>query len=108
MLEPLVRRYGTSLLTFIRHMVRDQQRSEDVYQDVFLSVWNKRSQYRFPRPFKPWLYTIAINRVREVVRRHEVWAHTLQDQVPIDDVVRATEWYALFPALLQEELARRP
>ena len=36
----------------------------------------------------------------------EVWAHTLQDQVPIDDVVRATAWYGLFPALLQQELAR--
>jgi len=37
----------------------------------------------------------------------EIWAHTLQDQVPIDDVVRSTEWYALFPALLRQELDSR-
>jgi len=37
----------------------------------------------------------------------EIWAHTLQDQVPIDDAVRATEWYALFPALLRLELDGR-
>ena len=30
----------------------------------------------------------------------EVHAHTAQDQVPLDDVVRATEWYALLPAML--------
>ncbi len=30
----------------------------------------------------------------------EVHAHTVLDQVPLDDVVRATEWYALLPALL--------
>ena len=30
----------------------------------------------------------------------EVHAHTVIDQVPLDDVVRATEWYALLPALL--------
>jgi putative selenium metabolism hydrolase len=30
----------------------------------------------------------------------EVHAHTVIDQVPLDDVVRATEWYALLPALI--------
>ncbi len=30
----------------------------------------------------------------------EVHAHTVIDQVPLDDVVRATEWYALLPGLL--------
>ncbi len=30
----------------------------------------------------------------------EVHAHTVLDQVPLDDVVRATEWYALLPATL--------
>jgi RNA polymerase sigma-70 factor, ECF subfamily len=70
MLEPLVRRYGTLLLSFICRMVGDRQKSEDVFQDVFLAVWRRRHLYRFPRPFKPWLYAIAINRVREVHRGH--------------------------------------
>jgi putative selenium metabolism hydrolase len=30
----------------------------------------------------------------------EVHAHTVIDQAPLDDVVRATEWYALLPGLL--------
>jgi putative selenium metabolism hydrolase len=30
----------------------------------------------------------------------EVHAHTVIDQVPLDDVVRSTEWYTLLPALL--------
>jgi putative selenium metabolism hydrolase len=30
----------------------------------------------------------------------EVHAHTVIDQVPLDDVVRAAEWYALLPGLL--------
>ncbi|HTL30189.1 MAG TPA: RNA polymerase sigma factor [Tepidisphaeraceae bacterium] len=67
-LETLIRRYGTLLLTFIWHMVGDRQRSEDIFQDVFLAVWMKRRQYRFPRPFKPWLYQIAINRCRALFR----------------------------------------
>jgi putative selenium metabolism hydrolase len=31
---------------------------------------------------------------------NEIHAHTVIDQVPLDDVVRSTEWYALLPALL--------
>ena len=31
----------------------------------------------------------------------EVHAHTVIDQVRLDDVVRATEWYALLPGLLK-------
>jgi RNA polymerase sigma-70 factor (ECF subfamily) len=69
LLEPLVRRYGMLLLSFIRSLVGDRQQSEDLFQDVFLAVWRKRHLYQFPRPFKPWLYGIAINRVRQVSRR---------------------------------------
>lgn len=32
----------------------------------------------------------------------EVHAHSVIDQVPLDDVVRATEWYALLPSLLKK------
>ncbi len=34
----------------------------------------------------------------------EIHAHTVIDQVPLEDVVKATEWYALFPAILAQSL----
>jgi putative selenium metabolism hydrolase len=36
---------------------------------------------------------------------NEIHAHGALEQVRLDDVVRATEWYALFPAVLAESLA---
>jgi putative selenium metabolism hydrolase len=33
----------------------------------------------------------------------ETHAHTVLDQVPLDDVVRSTEWYALLPGLLSRK-----
>ncbi|AKX94445.1 acetylornithine deacetylase [Moorella thermoacetica] len=36
----------------------------------------------------------------------EVYAHSVLDQVPIEDVVRSTEFYAYFPTVLREMLAR--
>lgn len=78
--EPLVRRYANPLLTFIRRMVGDAHRSEELFQEVFLAVWRKRRQYRFPRPFKSWVFTIAANKCRAAHRRkHLVAAAPLQD-----------------------------
>jgi RNA polymerase sigma-70 factor (ECF subfamily) len=68
-LEPLVRRHATPLLSFIQRMVGDRQRSEDLFQEVFCAVWTKRRQYQYGRPFKPWLYAIALNACRADFRR---------------------------------------
>lgn len=65
---PLVRRYAGPLLSFIRHLVRDPHRSEELFQEVFLTVWLKRAQYEIGRPFRPWLYAIALNRCRAEFR----------------------------------------
>jgi RNA polymerase sigma-70 factor (ECF subfamily) len=69
LLETLIRRHASPLLTFIRRMVGDAHRSEELFQEAFLAVWVKRKQYQFPRPFKPWLYQIALNKCRETFRR---------------------------------------
>ena len=35
---------------------------------------------------------------------NEIYAHTVLDQIPLDDVVKSTEWYALFPAVLRQTM----
>src|SRR5262245_22410132 len=82
LLEPLVRRYASPLLTFIRRMIGDPHRSEELFQEVFLAVWNKRTQYEFPRPFKAWLYAIALNKCRADFRTRPGPFATLEDDPP--------------------------
>jgi putative selenium metabolism hydrolase len=36
----------------------------------------------------------------------EIWAHTIMDQIPLEEVVAATEFYALFPSLLSKQVNR--
>lgn len=67
-LAPLVHRHAPGLLTFLTRMIGDSHRAEELFQEVFLAVWVKRAQYQYPRPFRPWLYTIALNRCRAVFR----------------------------------------
>jgi len=83
-LEPLVRRHATPLLSFLQRMAGDRHRGEDLFQEVFLAVWAKRSQYVFPRPFKPWLYAIAVNKCRAAYRQME-WAGPNPYPVPFEE-----------------------
>ena len=65
----LVRRYANPLLTFIQRMIGDRHRSEELFQEVFLAVWNGRRKYKYPRPFRPWLFGIAANTCRAAFRK---------------------------------------
>lgn len=67
-LEPLVGRYAGPLVSFLQRMTGDRHRAEDLFQDTFLAVWKKRHTYSWPRPFKPWLYAIALNVGRAAFR----------------------------------------
>jgi RNA polymerase sigma-70 factor, ECF subfamily len=71
-LEPLMRRHATSLLTFLERMTGDRHRSEELFQEVFLAIWKNRRRYEHPRPFRPWLYAIALNQGRAAFRRATV------------------------------------
>lgn len=68
-LDTLIRRHANGLLTFIHRMVGDRHRAEELFQDVFLAVWSHRGRYRDGRPFRPWLYGIAMNKCRAEFRK---------------------------------------
>jgi RNA polymerase sigma-70 factor (ECF subfamily) len=82
-LEILVRRHASGLLTFLTRMLGDRHRAEEQFQEVFLSVWLKRQQYQYPRPFRPWLYAIAMNRCRATFRLKTPHPDPLESE-PID------------------------
>jgi RNA polymerase sigma-70 factor (ECF subfamily) len=68
-MHTLVRRFGSPLLTFIRRMTGDHHLAEELFQEVFLTVWLKRHQYKPPLPVRPWLFKIALNKCRAHWRR---------------------------------------
>jgi RNA polymerase sigma-70 factor (ECF subfamily) len=78
----LLRRYASPLLTFIQRMLGDRHRSEELFQEVFLAVWTQRRQYQYPRPFRAWLYGIALNKCRNEFRRHRSFRLTLDESLP--------------------------
>jgi RNA polymerase sigma-70 factor (ECF subfamily) len=80
-LSALLHRYASPLLTFIERTVGNRHRAEDLFQEVFLDVWIHRRRYCYPRPFRPWLFGIALNKCRADLRRRNP-TPTLLDDCP--------------------------
>lgn len=75
-LTVLVERYHAPLLGFLYRMTGgDRALAEDLVQETFLRVLGNIASYRYARPLKPWLYTIAVNLVRDHYKQAE-FRHT--------------------------------
>jgi RNA polymerase sigma-70 factor (ECF subfamily) len=60
---------GPSLTHFLRRRVADPHELEDVYQEVFMAIFEARQTYEPRRPFEPWLFAIARNITVDYTRR---------------------------------------
>ena len=78
-MSPLLRRYASPLLTFIRRMIGNWHRAEELFQEAFLAVWQNRSRYEYPRSFRSWLFGIAANKCRADFRKVTMMPEPLSD-----------------------------
>lgn len=67
--ELLFRRHGPRLRGFFLRTCPQEALVEDFVQQTFLHLHRARADFRAGAPFRPWLYTIAMNVRREHFRR---------------------------------------
>jgi RNA polymerase sigma-70 factor (ECF subfamily) len=65
----LFARHAPRLHGALRRMVGPAA-ADDVLQSTFLSIVRSRGRYERGAPFRPWLYTVAVNAARDHLRRH--------------------------------------
>lgn len=65
----LVERYHPDLLRFLYRLLSDRAAAEDVFQDTFLQVYISADTFDTSRRFRPWLFTIAANKGRDLLRK---------------------------------------
>src|SRR6266540_4130880 len=64
----LVLRYQRELYHFLVRFLGDRAAAEDVFQETFLQVHQSADQFDVSRRFRPWLFTIAANKARDLIR----------------------------------------
>ena len=67
--EELANRYAGKLCGFFRKTGRDLGQAEDLAQDTLMRMVRSRGDYHQGAPFRPWLYTIAHNLLRDEIRK---------------------------------------
>jgi RNA polymerase sigma-70 factor (ECF subfamily) len=65
----LVERYQNSIYSFMLRLTNSPSDAEDLTQEVFIRAFEKLLTFKNDRRFFPWLYTIAVNRGRDHLRR---------------------------------------
>lgn len=69
--EELVLRYKNSLYQYILALVKDESAAEDLFQDVFISVFKHAHSYQQQGKFKAWLFLTARNKIFNYFRDHK-------------------------------------
>ena len=68
----LIDRYQGDIYRMIYYRIHRQMDAEDLTQDVFVRAYRSISRLREPQRFRSWLYTIAVNRVNDYLRKKRV------------------------------------
>lgn len=76
--DALVAQFQLNVYRFLLRTLRDEGRSEDLTQEVFVRVYRSKNQYEPVASFRTWLFTIAhrlaLNEIRALRRRRRVFA----------------------------------
>ncbi|HEX4123680.1 MAG TPA: sigma-70 family RNA polymerase sigma factor [Tepidisphaeraceae bacterium] len=64
----LVARYHRELYHFLVRFLANRATAEDVFQETFLQVHQSAQTFDPTRRFRPWLFTIAANKARDLLR----------------------------------------
>ena len=64
----IVDRYSKPLFAFIMRMVDDQATAEDIFQDTWVRVVRNIGSFRGDSKFSTWLFQIALNLCRNLMR----------------------------------------
>lgn len=70
-LEPLIEATRGMASRLAYSIVHDHYRSEDVLQDVYVTVYQKIGQLREPAAFNAWFTRIIVNRCRSELKRSQ-------------------------------------
>lgn len=68
-LSALLMRYQNRLYRYLLRMVREQAEAEDLFQQTWVRVAEKISQFDVQRKFEPWLFALARNLAIDHLRR---------------------------------------
>ena len=106
--ELLFLRYQPRIAAYVRGMVNDPGRAEDITQEVFMSALRRMRETDREIAFKPWIYEIAKNACIDSFRRsrcRDEISFDAQDALGADDVGRLAQPGATPDSVIEGKVA---
>ena len=93
--DEIFNRYADAVHTYIRRRLDDAPEADDVLQEVFLRLWNKRESIVIHSSIRNYLYTIVQNCINDHLRAAKRKRYTLVDefQEQIEQLPQPDEQY---------------
>ena len=103
--EVLVVKYQRRVAATVRRLVRDDRITEELTQEVFLSVFLALTTFRPDGDFAAWLFTIARNTARSYLRS----AQNRQDDRPVQllEEIGDSDRFGVAPSPEEEAMAHQ-
>jgi len=76
--EEIYRRYWHPLFLHAYHILDDEDESQDIIQDIFISFWNKPPTDQIHTSLKSYLYVMVRNKVLNHIRKNKINANFIQ------------------------------
>ena len=67
----IIVKYQDRIYTLVVKSIRNQEDAKDITQNVFVNVFSNLKKFRKESSFQTWLYTIAINQVKNYWRNNK-------------------------------------
>ncbi|QQT25318.1 RNA polymerase sigma factor [Sphingobacterium spiritivorum] len=79
--ELLFSRYWTHVFAVVKLLVKSQEQAEDISQEIFVKVWNRREDLGEVKNIKAYLYTIARNTTLDHLRKKVLVTENLEQMI---------------------------
>lgn len=84
--DQIYQRYRNRIYSYVRRMLRNNPRAEDITQEVFVRVYVSITTYRPEGLFNAWIYRIATNLSRNELRKNRnIVQVSLSESIPSKD-----------------------
>jgi len=87
----LFKKYSNRLYHFAFGYLKSEVESEEIVQEVFTKIWEKRSELKKELSFKSYLFTIAFNIIRKHFRTKAYFSEYLKSGISSDPDMQTSE-----------------
>jgi len=106
--EELLERYGSKVLNLAMRITRSKEDSEEILQDVFITVFTKIGSFEHKSQFSSWLYRVTMNssfmKIRARNRRRTVSLEDVEPTIRQNWVGNRTETFDIDSMSSRHEL----